>query len=531
MHCQITAQLGLQAALALEHAHEIGVIHRDIKPSNLLIDARDHLWVADFGLARLPQEEHDLTRTGDLVGTLRYMSPEQVRGERGVVDARTDIYALGATLYELLTLHPAFDARDRNELVRRIIDEEPARPRRLNPSIPRDLETIILKAMEKEPAARYGSARGLADDLRRFLENQPIQARRPSLVDRTVKWSRRHRATVVAAAAALVATFATSTFVLWVAKGRTDAERNKAVAARNKAHEALDYSLMALDMIIRPLAGGAGSGSLPEAEARRILPIAIPYFDKLSTMWSQDEHLQELAAKAFRQAGLARMRLGRPRGRDDYRQAIRIYEDLSARHPGFIWLRSGLIDTLQEYAGLLGASTDAVEARASFRRALAVAEPLIGDKDAAQHCFRIGLVGPFNSLAWELVRRPTVRADDAALAVRFARQAVDWEPSQAAIWNTVGVAYYRTGDWSAAAQALRKSMELSNGGSASDWFFLAAAAHHEGDTTQARLWYDRAVAWVQRNPLPDKVQADELRGFRDEAAQVLGLLTASEDRR
>ena len=201
-HCQTVAQLGLQAALALEHAHEIGVIHRDIKPSNLLIDSRDHLWVADFGLARLPQDEHDLTRTGDLVGTLRYMSPEQLRGERGVVDARSDIYALGVTLYELLTLRPAFEASDRNELLRRILDEEPVNPRRFNPSIRRDLETIILKAMEKEPSARYSSARALADDLKRFLEDQPIQARRPSIIDQAVKWSRRHRAVVVASTTA-----------------------------------------------------------------------------------------------------------------------------------------------------------------------------------------------------------------------------------------------------------------------------------------------------------------------------------------
>ena len=191
-----TARLGLQAAEALEHAHGIGVIHRDIKPSNLLIDGRGHLWITDFGLARLPQDDLDLTRTGDLVGTLRYMSPEQVRAERGGVTAATDVYSLGATLYELLTLRPAFDAPDRQSLLRRILEDEPVPPRRIDPTLPRDLETIILKAMEKEPSARYASAGALADDLRRFLEDQPIQARRPGLVDRTVKWSRRHRPAV-----------------------------------------------------------------------------------------------------------------------------------------------------------------------------------------------------------------------------------------------------------------------------------------------------------------------------------------------
>ena len=136
LHCEMMAQLGLQASLALEHAHEIGVIHRDIKPSNLLIDSREHLWIADFGLARLPEQEQDLTRTGDLIGTIRYMSPEQVRGERGLIDARTDIYALGVTLYELLTLRPAFEASDRIELLRQILTEQPTSPAPCEPFDP-----------------------------------------------------------------------------------------------------------------------------------------------------------------------------------------------------------------------------------------------------------------------------------------------------------------------------------------------------------------------------------------------------------
>jgi serine/threonine protein kinase len=173
------AELGIQAAEALEYAHSLGVIHRDIKPANLLIDARGNLWVTDFGLAQF-HSDPGLTITGDLVGTLRYMSPEQARGHRGIIDHRTDIYSLGVTLYELLTLRPTFPGDDRQQLLRQIADEEPIAPRRLNASIPRELETIVLKAMSKEPESRYATAQELADDLRRFVENKPIKPAGPS---------------------------------------------------------------------------------------------------------------------------------------------------------------------------------------------------------------------------------------------------------------------------------------------------------------------------------------------------------------
>ena len=170
-HCRNVVRWAVQTADALDHAHEIGVIHRDIKPSNLLIDSRGHLWITDFGLARLPQENLELTQPGDQLGTLRYMSPEQLRSERSSLDFRTDIYSLGVTLYELLTLTPAFTGRDRQELRSRILAHEPTPPRRLNPFIARDLETIVMKAMEKDASARYGSARELAGDLR---DSSPI---------------------------------------------------------------------------------------------------------------------------------------------------------------------------------------------------------------------------------------------------------------------------------------------------------------------------------------------------------------------
>jgi eukaryotic-like serine/threonine-protein kinase len=173
------------------------VLHRDIKPANLLVDSRGHLWVTDFGLAQM-HGGSDLTTSGDLLGTVRYMSPEQAAGRR-LLDARTDIYSLGTTLYELLTAQPAFDGRDSQELIRHITFEEPLAPRTLDPEIPRDLETIVSKAMAKEPERRYATARELAEDLERFCDDGPILARRLTIAGRMARWSRRHkRATAVA---------------------------------------------------------------------------------------------------------------------------------------------------------------------------------------------------------------------------------------------------------------------------------------------------------------------------------------------
>ncbi|QEL16266.1 serine/threonine protein kinase [Limnoglobus roseus] len=191
------ATLGRQTAEALEYAHQMGVVHRDVKPANLLLDARGQVWIADFGLAQF-QSQIDLTVSGEVLGTLRYVSPEQAMGKRGLVDHRTDVYSLGATLYELLTLRPVFDGKDRHALLHQIAFAEPPPPRAVDPTVPVELETIVLKAVAKHPGDRYGSAQELADDLERFLADKPIRAKRPNLVERTRKWARRHPSAVVA---------------------------------------------------------------------------------------------------------------------------------------------------------------------------------------------------------------------------------------------------------------------------------------------------------------------------------------------
>lgn len=181
------ANIGLQAADAIAYAHGQRVLHRDIKPANLLLDARGTVWVTDFGLAK--EEGDDLTRTGAIVGTARYMAPERFNG---VSDASSDVYGLGMTLYELLTLRPAFDESDRARLVRAILHDEPPPPRSVDPHIPRDLETIVLKAIAKDPADRYETADELATDLRRFMADLPLLAQRVSARQRVGRWCRRN---------------------------------------------------------------------------------------------------------------------------------------------------------------------------------------------------------------------------------------------------------------------------------------------------------------------------------------------------
>jgi serine/threonine protein kinase/WD40 repeat protein len=206
------ARLALQAAEALACAHGQGIVHRDVKPSNLMLDAAGHLWMTDFGLAKA-EDADELTSPGELVGTLRYLAPERFAGR---CDALSDVYALGVTLYELLTLRPAFDAADRLRLIEQIRQGAPPRPRRLQPELPLDLETIVLKAMAADPAQRYAAAAELADDLRRFLADQPIRARQASKAERLRRWARRNPtlAALSAAVAALLVLTAAGA-VLW----------------------------------------------------------------------------------------------------------------------------------------------------------------------------------------------------------------------------------------------------------------------------------------------------------------------------
>ncbi|HEV3116073.1 MAG TPA: tetratricopeptide repeat protein [Gemmataceae bacterium] len=264
------AELGAQAASALDYAHQMGVVHRDIKPGNLMLDGRGNLWITDFGLAQL-QADAGLTMTGDLLGTLRYMSPEQALAKRVLIDHRTDVYSLGVTLYELLALRPAFVGEDRQELLRQVAFEEPALPRRLNKAVPRELETVVLKAMEKNPAERYGTAQELADDLRRLLDDRPILARRPSPRQMVARWARRHRPLVWAVAVMLlVATVLGSGTGIWRRQQKAAGEREATAALEDAERLQKEGKLPEALWAIRRAEPLRTAGLLNEELARRV---------------------------------------------------------------------------------------------------------------------------------------------------------------------------------------------------------------------------------------------------------------------
>ncbi|MDB5389240.1 MAG: prkC 27 [Planctomycetaceae bacterium] len=298
------AKVGRQAALALEHAHQTGVVHRDIKPGNLLLDPRGQIWVADFGLAQVSGDS-GLTATGELLGTLRYASPEQSLGRRGLVDHRSDVYSLGMTLYELLVLRPPFQSCDRQELLREIADAAPPTLRSINSEIPTSLETIVLKSLRKEPADRYSTAQELADELQRFLERRPILARRPDWTERFWMWARRHPSAIIGCAAALILVSvgsSLSALLIRAEQGRTRAEHQLSELAyqreRQRAEEAesrFALARRAVDELFRVSEEELADRPGMEMLRKRVLLTALAYYQ---------EFLQERRADPDAQAEL-----------------------------------------------------------------------------------------------------------------------------------------------------------------------------------------------------------------------------------
>jgi hypothetical protein len=258
------------AAAGLHEAHRHGIVHRDVKPSNVMVErAEDGRWipfVTDFGLAHVATAELALTHTGQRLGTAAYMSPEQARGDTGMIDRRSDVYGLGATMYELLTRRPPFIAGSADAILAQVLNDDPPAPRSLVPSLPRDVEVITLRCLHKDPALRYDSARELADDITRYLDGEPILARREPRLHRAWRLARRHRALVVLGAVSLVALLALG--ALW---GR-EWLASRAERARGSARSQLAARLAVQTQEVQQLLSHVYQ--LPLQDTRRGLAVA-----------------------------------------------------------------------------------------------------------------------------------------------------------------------------------------------------------------------------------------------------------------
>ena len=383
----------MQAAEALRFAHEYGILHRDVKPSNLLLDRQGKTWITDFGLARLPAESR-ITMTGDMLGTLRYMSPEQAAGRPAALDERTDVYSLGITLYELLTLRYALDGPDRNDMLRRIAEEDPPPPRRLNPALPLDLETIVLKAMAKSAPSRYASAREMADDLRRFLAGQPTLARRAGLAERAARWTRRHKALVRGAAAlagVAVLALTVSTLLVMRANSATRAANEQLQAANSRTAAALAQSeenRRRAELHFRQarhvldafgLRYAEQLAKVPGAERlrQRTLEDALRYYREFVAHARDDANfLRDLALTDTKIGTIAEQLGDRPKAVESYQQAEEIFRGLAQGHPDRPGAWADLAMCCNNLGLLHGRAGQSDQAERQYRRAIEIQERL-----------------------------------------------------------------------------------------------------------------------------------------------------------
>ncbi|EMI20384.1 serine/threonine protein kinase [Rhodopirellula maiorica SM1] len=307
-----TVGQAIQAAEGLHAAHEFGVVHRDVKPSNLLIDQNGKLWVTDFGLARV-QSDVSLTQSGDIVGTMKYMSPEQARGESAIVDGRTDVYSLGVTLYEMLTLRPAHEGDDAPAILRTIENDAIVPLRKRCPHLPRDLATVVAKAMAKNRDGRYETAKEFADDLRRVLAGEPTIARPPTLLDRVGRFANKHRRSV--AVSALVGMFAIVGFGIFTAMLAAE----KQISENNEAR-AITHQIRATrnEQIAREWIDRLGSqmaellDDIPAAAPvrRRLLGETLDYYERFVSEASDDPTLRKELAVTYGKIGAFQSELG-----------------------------------------------------------------------------------------------------------------------------------------------------------------------------------------------------------------------------
>ncbi|MFO0951736.1 MAG: serine/threonine-protein kinase [Isosphaeraceae bacterium] len=380
------ATLLAETAEAVHHAHMRGVLHRDLKPANILVDAQGHPHVTDFGLAKRVEDDVELTASGAILGTPAYMSPEQTEGRRGTITTATDVYGLGAILYTLLAGKAPFGGGLADTL-HAVREKPPEPPRGLNANVPRDLETICLKCLAKDPRRRYPSAQALADDLRCWLDARPIAARRVGLAERAWLWCRRKPAVAALAAAVAVAVLA-GTVGIFAVQARANAElrlsNQRLGRQRSRAEEREQQAITAVKRFRDAVAENPelkGNRSL-EALRKTLLKQPLAYFRSLRTSLQAEGDTDPGSLDRLAQAGFELGALNREIGEardalDAHREALAIRVKLAEAHPSKVEYLSDLADSQSEVGQLLNATGQPDDARRALEAALALRQTLV----------------------------------------------------------------------------------------------------------------------------------------------------------
>ncbi len=529
------ARLVATVARAVHHAHERGVLHRDLKPSNIVIDAEGQPHVTDFGLAKRIEVSSELTQSGAILGTPSYMAPEQASGNRKAITTATDVYGLGAVLYALLTGKPPFKGDSVLETLEQVRQRLPEPPSGVGRDVDRDLETICLKCLEKEPERRYASARELAEDLERWLRGEPIAARPAGSLDRAWRWCRRNPALAVLAVATaaslilLLAVTGIGSLLLWRERGITkralELERVQRRRAESSAAEADENrrqvvgSMSSLSGVIFRLSSPRWSRP-PELRPTRVslMAAALRLHEQTVKDCREKPALASDLADAYSHlAGVYGTLSAYPKASEMLGKSVAIHETNIARTPADDAEMAQLASACAGMGYFAHLDRQAPAAKEWCRKAIAAFDRYLvmrPDKFAA-----------YNNFAWFLATCPVAELRNPHRAVELARRLPEMLPSRHEGWNTLGVALLRARAPREALVAFQQAMALHSGGDGFDWFFVAMAHQDLGHHAEARRWFDRADRWT----VDEWYFHIELRSIRNETAAYLDLPSPSYD--